>query len=398
MKRFFISCMLMTFTVSCEILDDDPDRHAAGGVYVSPAEVAEVLSALPLGQDQMREVYSAVTASAVNGYDEEYTMSDLFVSPGSGVGDDRGQETRSAVKGVPLRDMIETHLKSALPVRSSCPIPDPDAWLDYVAKSDMQIYWPFSESWDGVSLPVITFDPEDDSDVNVGYRIVADQDGGHRVEQVLVDESMAEDVPVWIVNRNTDAGYTTLEMLRKEDPEWGTGGGGITVSPDTGTKSGRHFKSLMLKDFTMHRNYDSWFAGASEFFVKVGSVEDFTASTEAELKIFNPMVTDFLVVVRRGQKGVPVPFNALLVSEWTESLESVAFMIIEDDGGTVKDWNCTALVRVESKSYGVELKIPYRSSDDIVWRGSLTWKWFEANSNVVGHFGDVDLTFEVLEY
>ena len=156
MKRFFISCMLMAFTVSCEILDDDPDRHAAGGVYVSPAEVAEVLSGLPLGQDQMREVFTAVTASAVNGYDEEYTMSDLFVSPGSGVGDDRGQETRSAVKGVPLRDMIETHLKSALPVRSSCPIPDPDAWLDYVAKSDMQIYWPFSESWDGVSLPVIT--------------------------------------------------------------------------------------------------------------------------------------------------------------------------------------------------------------------------------------------------
>ena len=68
----------------------------------------------------------------------------------------------------------------------------------------------------------------------------------------------------------------------------------------------------------------------------------------------------------------------------------------EDDGGTIKEWNCTALVRVESKSYGVELKIPFHSYDDIVWRGSLGRKWFEANSNTVGHFGDVDLTFELI--
>ena len=69
----------------------------------------------------------------------------------------------------------------------------------------------------------------------------------------------------------------------------------------------------------------------------------------------------------------------------------------EDDGGTIKDWNCTALVRVESRSYGIELKIPYRSSDDIVWRGTLGRKWFEAYSDIKGHFGDVDLTFELVE-
>ena len=58
--------------------------------------------------------------------------------------------------------------------------------------------------------------------------------------------------------------------------------------------------------------------------------------------------------------------------------------------------NSLALVRVESRSYGIELKIPYRSSDDIVWRGTLGRKWFEASSGTVGHFGDVDLTFELI--
>lgn len=115
------------------------------------------------------------------------------------------------------------------------------------------------------------------------------------------------------------------------------------------------------------------------------------------MRLFTPSITDFLIVVKRNQVGVPVPFNAMVFSEWTDLVDSFAFMIIEDDGGTVKDWDCTAFVRVASKSYGVELKIPYHSYDDIVWRGTLGSKWFEAYSDTKCHFGDVDLTFELVE-
>jgi hypothetical protein len=147
----------------------------------------------------------------------------------------------------------------------------------------------------------------------------------------------------------------------------------------------------------MKRNYDSWFAGASEFFVKIGSVEDFTASTEAELRLYSPSVTDFMIVVKRNQKGIPLPFNAVLVSEWSDQMTHCAFMITEDDGGTRTSWDCTALVRVESKSYGVELKLPFSSRDDIVWRGQLASTWFERNNRQSAHFGDVDLTFELMQ-
>ena len=148
----------------------------------------------------------------------------------------------------------------------------------------------------------------------------------------------------------------------------------------------------------MNRNYDSWFAGASEFFVKVGSLDDFTASTEAELRLFNPMVTDFMISVRRSQVGKPQPFDAILISDWNPQMTHCAFMITEDDGGTRTDWKCTALVRIASKSYGVEINLPFNSRDDIVWRGHLTNRWLEANSGKTGHFGDIDLAFEVVEY
>ena len=403
MKRLYLLYLAGLMAASCEILDDDIDKHASDRAAVPLSEVAQVLANIPLGADQMGEVFGAVSSSVDNGYDEEYMMYDLFGTPGAGVGDDRITKSKApSLSGVPLRDMIADYVRTQAATKSGSGIEDPSGWLERLAESDVQIYWPFSDSWDGEELPVITFDPEDDSEVNTGYRITKDSEGFRRIEEVLVDEEVAKETPVWVVNRNTDAGYTTLEMLRRDDPDWGEGGS-IIVTPGTGlkacseVKSGSTVRSLILKDFTMNRNYDSWFAGASEFLVKVGAFEDFTATTEAELRLFTPTITDFLVVVKRSQKGVPVPFNAMVFSEWTDLVESFAFMIIEDDGGTIKEWNCTALVRVESKSYGVELKIPFHSYDDIVWRGTLGHRWFEAYSDTIGHFGDVDLTFEVVE-
>ena len=385
---------------SCEIIDNDMDKHVDNrkdSVDVALEEVASILAAIPLQNGHVCEVHSAVISSSGNGYDEEYTMKNLFGSPGAGVGD---KATKTAAIADPLRDLIAEHVRSGAFTKAASTDVDPEAFLEALTASDIQIYWPFSEGWDGESLPVITFDPENGADTNTGYKLVLKDDGTRHVEEVVVTEEMAENRPVWVVNRNSDAEFTSLEMLRREDPAWGEGGGAIIINPQkkAPVKADGSVKSLVLKDFTMKRNYDSWFAGASEFWVKVGAVEDFTASTEAELKLYNPTVTDFMIVVKRSQLGKPQPFNAVLVSDWTDQMVNCAFMITEDDGGTRTEWECTALVRIASKSYGVEVKLPFNSRDDIVWRGQLAGKWLEATSNMVGHFGDVDLTFEVVEY
>jgi hypothetical protein len=104
-----------------------------------------------------------------------------------------------------------------------------------------------------------------------------------------------------------------------------------------------------------------------------------------------------MIVVRRNQLGRPQAFNAVLVSEFTDQLTHCAFMITEDDGGTVSKWDCTAFVRVESKSYGIEMNLPFNSRDDVVWRGHLTDRWIEANSGMPSRFGDIVLTFEVID-
>lgn len=392
--------MVLPAAVSCEILDDDIVKHSSpedSVNYVELDEVARLFSALPLDHEHLIEVHDAVTSSAENGYDEEYMMKNLFDSPGSGVGElpSKGGKTYSN----PLKNLVEDYLKSN-PGTKAGNFFSAEEFISALASSDVQIYWPFSEEWDGASLPVMTFDPcIDGKTVNVGYEMVIDDDGFRHVREVEVDEEMARQRPVWVINSNSDAGHTTLEMLRRDDPQWGEGGGSIIIGPHenkSSTKGSKQLKTLVLKDFTMKRHYDSWFAGASEFWVKVGFVDDFTASTEAELRLYNPSVTDFMVVVRRNQLGKPVPFNAILVSDWSDQMTHCAFMITEDDGGTQTSWTAKALVKISSKSYGVEVTLPLNTKDDIVWRGQLASNWFEEYEDVTGHFGDVDLTFGIM--
>ena len=193
--------------------------------------------------------------------------------------------------------------------------------------------------------------------------------------------------PVWVINANDDALYKTVEMHRREDPSWGTGGGTLTKASDS--------RTLYLRTFKSHRHYDSWFAGGSEFFVKCGSVEDFTASTDAELRLYNPSITDFMVVVPRKNVRETNEFNVVLVSDWTDQLESCAFLITEDDGGTQTSWKCSATVKYNSKAYGFEMQIPLNTRDDIVWRGQLSRRYVERYNGSVAHFGDVDVVLEL---
>ena len=377
--------LLLLALVSCEKFPggdgvDDPSP-------VSLEELAQLFSSLPLEQEHLDEVHAAVSSSLGNGYDEEYTMADLFRSPGAGVGDgSAGTKASAEPWRRPLRTLIEDYLEHAYATRSADAPASPSEYISALTQSDAQIYWPYSEDWDGSTLPVVTFDPGGSMTANIGYEMRPDGS----VKEVVVNEDMAKERPVWVINRNDDSGYQTIEMLRRQDPDWGSGGT-IVVRKDT--KSADETRTLVLKEFEVTRNYDNWFAGASEFFVKAGAVEDFNASTEAEMRLYTPKITDFMMVVKRSQVGQKIPFNAVLVSEWTQNLESLALMITEDDGGTRTTWKCYAKVMVKSKSYGFDIEIPFNTRDDIVWRGQLTRKYLEKNNGVESRFGDLYLTF-----
>ena len=332
----------------------------------TPASVARMLSEVPISIEQVMEVWNGVNASSANGYDEEYTFLDMFASPGRGIGDEL-TETRSDLDYTePLCQAI-----SACPAVSSVDL----------ASSGLQIYWPYSENWDKKSMPVITFCPELNLESNVGFVRELLPNGQTIIKEIAVDEDYAMTHPVWVVGWNEDAGAMTPQMAAKLRPE------------PVETRVNTDFKTLRLKEFKVHRQYDSWLAGGSEFFIKLGSLKAFTADIVADLSKYTPEVTDLMIKVKRGQIGSVMRYNTVIVSEWSGQLTECALLINEDDGGKVTSWKSSGKVTIKTKTYGFDVEIPYRRNDDIVWRGKLSASYLEKNSNVPNRFGDVSITF-----
>ena len=364
--------LLLLLPVACEqTLLSGQEEPPAESFEMTPAGIARMLAQLPMGPEQLREVADAVGGSSGNGYDEEYTMNHLVSAPGAGV----GPGTRAGDYGKPLREMIRDWLGEHPATRG-----DVEDIMEMLAQSGFQIYWPYSEDWDKISYPVITFDPGWGAESNWGYELAPGPDGAVIADTLLVDEALAMKRPVWVVNSNSDSGFTPLELFAPK-----------TAGQAPSAKN----RMLMLRSLQMLRNYDSWFGGASEFWIKCGAVEGFVASSEAELKLYQPSVTDFMIIVKRKYVGKVMPYEAILVADFTNQLEKLAFLLTEDDGGTRTTWKCDATVKIQSKAYGLTLDIPYNQKDDIVWRGQLPATFFQEEDIVKGRFGDVVLSFEL---
>lgn len=395
MKKLLLILSLFATLTSCRKDGGETIREEED---MSLSELAGLLSSLPIAKPQMGEVHDAVSASLSDGYDEEYTLRKLFDEPGAGVGS--AYSTTKAAPGrhyaTPMRELIRAGVSARLTTKSG----EADAaaverYLSDLRDSDMQIYWPYSENWDGSNEPIVTFDPGGDRLTNLGYKLSTDDSGRRRVEEVVVTEDLARNHPVWIINRNRDAAYKSMEILRREQPE--ALSGGLIIPGKISTKSicdpsKGNTKTLFLKDMLLRNNLDTWFCGANECVLKIGGIEDFTASTEAEMRLFNPMITDIMMTVPRNMVGHKIPLNCVLLSNWSEQLQSVALMISEDDGGFQSEWKCEGTVKINSKSFGFTINIPVRTRDDIVWRGTLSSAYLNKYNGKTSRFGDVDLT------
>ena len=373
MKRFALIIFSVTLFSCVSPVEPvvEPARDD-GGFELSARGLARMFASLPMEPSHLREVYDAVARSSGNGYDEEYTLDSLVMRPGAGM----GPGTKSAVPQRPLRELVKEYLEEHAPTRAGV-----EDIMHLLADSGYQLYWPYSEDWDGETYPVVTFDPGFGAESNYGFELAPGPEGAVIVDTLDVDEAMARRRPVWVINSNSDAAFTPLELFSRKE----------ISRPSPSSRPRR----LMLRSFRMLRNYDSWFGGASEFWVRCGSVDGFTASTDAELKLYTPSVTDFMIVVKRRNVDKEIPYQAILVTDFTNQLDKLAFLIVEDDGGTRTNWRCQASVKIQSKSYGFDIDIPYNEKDDVVWRGQISARFFEEQDVVVGRFGDVICSFEL---
>ena len=269
--------------------------------------MAKVFSQLPLDSSHLDEVFNAVSSSSTNGYDEEYRFLDLLGNPGAGVGD--GDVFLPASKGPatvyerPLKDLLAEYFEEHPLTKAG----GAEESLELLRESDCQIYWPYSEEWDGKTFPLITFNPGTGMDYSEGYEI---RPGSGKPEPIRITEELAKERPVWVINTNNDADYTPAKIFLDN------GLSGMEAS----ARADGEKKLLLLRNFKMLRNYDNWLEGGSEFFIKCGAVNGFKASKEEDLAKFSPSVTDCMVVVKRKQLGLSLPLGVVLLTDFTDQM------------------------------------------------------------------------------
>ncbi len=138
------------------------------------------------------------------------------------------------------KDFFNNILKFSFTGQSSDSIYVTQEILDKV-----QIYWPYSENWDGETLPLITWYGERvNSTTNFAYIYTNGQ-----LRRIRVNDEYAKDHPVWIINsaRYPHSCFPTL-IIEDESDFPGTGNSGLIEDEE---EEDDDPKPKMLKDFNI---------------------------------------------------------------------------------------------------------------------------------------------------
>lgn len=345
-------------------------------------EVATLLTTLPLDGEIYQEVHQAVETSLNYGLDEEYRFKEILDNSENSKVFNLTKSNKS------LGALIRSHISQQTKTQQT------DAYnklIDLMLKSDMQIYWPYSEDWDGTTAPYITFAP-DNFEQEWNYAFRRNQTGG--IDTVLINEEFMENNPVWIINNN-ERKYEDIPSFSKGQTiskgvlyaNRGEASSSIEDLNNTKSTSKEHVYTVKLGRFMSSHQYDKVWSGGSEFAIQMGAIDQFKIETPEQLKQVSPKVT--YIRLTRSRKDIKkrrwVDVNSILSSDWHPNENNAAFMIHEEDQGGTRHWDANLSVTIKSQTYGFNAKIPYGSGDDLIYKTVYSRNFVFSTNNQVGN-------------
>lgn len=272
---------------------------------VTRCEVADAMQNIEVDVELVQEIHSLVTNALANGRDEEISFKKMLSD---------NEQTRaigSTVMKERLRKLVaESYTRSAEGNQVFNP-----AWLRGLINSDIIIYWPYSEDWDGEELPTIVVAPEDKDVEDVeGIKITQNEDGLN-YEKIMVNEDYALEHPVWVINEKADDPdviYLNTSNLEKDEAS-------LTRS------AGNPLWVWRLTEMKVTHQYDTWVDGGSEFDFRI---------IYPELEGYTSMCTKFRVNFTRKKINNETwkPLNELMNTNWRIQQINNGLIINEFDG------------------------------------------------------------------
>ncbi|MBE9468214.1 MAG: hypothetical protein IMY72_07830 [Bacteroidetes bacterium] len=233
---------------------------------------------------------------------------------------------------------------------------------NFVLENGVQIYWPYSENYDGISQPVVTFDPLTNAESNTGFKKTTNSDGSVSYDTVSVTEEYAMSNPVWIINQNEIA--TSMAQYEGD----GNGGGGTGGGTGGNNTIPASFK-LGIDHLVCTKQYDNFWHGGSEFKIILAKAVNTSTVTLEDYNTF--------CFTRRDISKHRVKDGFYLVTpDWKPEETSRRFIIYEVDDDDM-DINFS----VKLKSVTVSFDGTIRSHNDDVWGMTFDRSTFYSKNN-----------------
>lgn len=276
--------------------------------------------------------------------------------------------------------------------------------LDLFNHERLEIYWPYSNNWDGITTPVVAFAPKNLSALRTEGFILKN---GY-LQSVIVDEHYCENHPVWLITEN-ETPYSHLPNFTNGET---VSQDGVLYLPNTdilinsdnlnGVKPPSPYPfptdsikvtnkgpvtTLYLGHVRSEKNHDTWIAGGSEYVFRFVSLTNTNLSCEADTSKCMPDLARTKVCFTRDEIKYKTQkeLRAIAVSSWPKTLDNIVMTLVEEDwGNKEKTYEGSIFVTWAGQKYGIEVSIPYYNHDDQIAERTYARSFLISSNNYKG--------------
>lgn len=346
--RLFIIVISLIAVFACEKPVSDVSCVTDFQMYIEDSElndVALMLTEIGLDTELCNEVHSSVTAAIEKGLDEDLYFRELWMNSAD-----------VKVKPYDSESILKSRLESYFMRNPSTK----NSEGNFLKDSDIEIYWPYSENWDGKTFPVIAPVPlGQECDTLYGYKVISIPDETIKLDTVLVDDDYAYENPVWIIN-HSEIPYEELDMFAKA----------ITINQHSLSKSASNYRyKWRITQMRVKKQYDKLSNGASEFDIVVRFPEGpntLNWYNKVRLIFTRKEIRD---AKNHGTMRTLSETEGMLNDNWDETQVSNLFVLIEADAGgnatTEKGGTISYIDPTTGKTY-TQMATYTKEAEDIV--------------------------------
>ncbi len=317
---------------------------------IEVSNVAQLISMVEIDGEVMNEVKRGVENSCKYGLDEEYRFTDMLNSSESKI-------SRSSNASILVQKMIEKYDELDLTILNS-------DFFDLLENSDLQIYWPYSDNWNGQDRPVIASGSDD------GKSIFVYNTNG--VDTIPFTKEFVKQNTIWVISENSTP-YDDLPNFYKD--EFVNKDGVVFLSQYAAQKT-NHIRSIGIdgpgvyfdKINCLH-SYEGGLAGGPELnFVWCHAAMSLS-------NVPTGYVNTFRYNMKSSEVGKEIQLDYQIRHFWPENELENVLVVFESDGGKSK----TGTRNMKFKDYSgkesiVAAQFNYQKRDDFIFDKVFTRK------------------------